>query len=338
MFFKKLRSLGWRKVNPKEVRKLYSNIDELLKRYNLKPKKVLKLKGDGSQRFFYRLEFLNESFVLILPQPGEQGILEAENYYKVAKFLEYYDIPAPRIKLWDSENKILIVEDLGNTSLFDLDESTRIKIYPRVIEIMVKLQSLTTEFESSLGHINPIYDFEFMWKNEFLYFFEWYVKKVKCIFPSTNFLSHLKALIKSIGTPTSNTLIHRDFQSKNIMIKNGEPFLIDFQGMRIGDPLYDLASLIFDPYISELDNENLRKSLFSSFCQLKGWDQNEAVKRLYFIGIARLHQAIGAYCKLSSQGKVWFKKFINPALFRLKNLLKKHFSEIYKLYEEEKIL
>ncbi len=48
---------------------------------------------------------------------------------------------------------------------------------------------------------------------------------------------------------TPSVLVHRDLQSQNVMIVNGEPVFIDFQGMRLGSPFYDLGSLLYDPYV-----------------------------------------------------------------------------------------
>ena len=69
---------------------------------------------------------------------------------------------------------------------------------------------------------------------------------------------------------TRRSLVHRDLQSQNVMIRNGEPFLIDFQGMRFGSLFYDLGSLLCDPYVDFSDRE--RQELLSFYYGLSQSD------------------------------------------------------------------
>ena len=95
-------------------------------------------------------------------------------------------------------------------------------------------------------------------------------------------------------------LVHRDFQSQNIIIRNGHAYLIDFQGMRPGLSKYDLASLLYDPYVDLSGGE--REELFESYramrerngCPLRTDD--EEIFRL--CAMQRLMQALGAYAFL----------------------------------------
>jgi len=94
-------------------------------------------------------------------------------------------------------------------------------------------------------------------------------------------------------------LVHRDLQSQNVMIRDGEPFLIDFQGMRFGNPFYDIGSLLSDPYVGfsaeELDE------LLSFDYKLSGWGLDWAAFQDCFweASAQRLMQALGAYGFLS---------------------------------------
>jgi aminoglycoside/choline kinase family phosphotransferase len=90
-------------------------------------------------------------------------------------------------------------------------------------------------------------------------------------------------------------LIHRDFQSQNIMIKNGRPVLIDFQGMRRGCLFYDLGSLICDPYVNFDDEE--RTELINFYYELMNpaYSRDEFVQNFWDGSVQRLLQALGAY-------------------------------------------
>ncbi len=93
----------------------------------------------------------------------------------------------------------------------------------------------------------------------------------------------------------SRALVHRDFQSQNVMIRSGEPYLIDFQGMRFGNPFYDLGSLLCDPYVN-FSYEELAE-LLAFYYQLTergvGWE--EFRQAFWQVSTQRLMQALGAY-------------------------------------------
>jgi len=86
-------------------------------------------------------------------------------------------------------------------------------------------------------------------------------------------------------------LVHRDFQSQNILIRNGQAHLIDFQGMRPGLAHYDLASLLFDPYVDLSEAE--RDELLEHYCGEK--PGSEFLTTLRLCAMQRLMQALGAY-------------------------------------------
>ena len=90
-------------------------------------------------------------------------------------------------------------------------------------------------------------------------------------------------------------LIHRDLQSQNIMIKNDQPVLIDFQGMRLGNFFYDLGSLICDPYVTFATEE--RNELINFYYDLMKPDYSRNDFAIYFweASAQRLMQALGAY-------------------------------------------
>ena len=117
-------------------------------------------------------------------------------------------------------------------------------------------------------------------------------------------------------------LIHRDFQSQNILYRDGTACFIDFQGARVGTGWYDLASLLFDPYVSLSDED--REAFFAFYCEQIGLPESEraAAKKTFFCAAAqRLMQAIGAYFFLSAEmGKPRYRAFALPALASLKQV------------------
>jgi aminoglycoside/choline kinase family phosphotransferase len=117
---------------------------------------------------------------------------------------------------------------------------------------------------------------------------------------------------------TPPVLVHRDLQSQNVMVRKGEPALIDFQGMRFGSLFYDLGSLLYDPYveIEEADRNALLRTYYDLSRPLQGWDEFESLFQL--ASAQRLMQALGAYGFLGlEQRKSRFLAHIAPALDRL---------------------
>jgi hypothetical protein len=94
---------------------------------------------------------------------------------------------------------------------------------------------------------------------------------------------------------TRRSLVHRDLQSQNVMIRNGEPFLIDFQGMRFGSLFYDLGSLLCDPYVELSGSE--QNELLSFYYRLSESDRDWVSFQITFreASAQRLMQALGAY-------------------------------------------
>ena len=119
-------------------------------------------------------------------------------------------------------------------------------------------------------------------------------------------------------------LVHRDFQSQNIIVRDGEVCLIDFQGLRPGLAQYDLASLLLDPYVTLSDAE--REELLSHYLSgLHGPGRSEAPgwRTLYDLcAMQRLMQALGAYGKLGhADGRTAFLDHIPAALDSLREVL-----------------
>jgi hypothetical protein len=113
-------------------------------------------------------------------------------------------------------------------------------------------------------------------------------------------------------------LVHRDFQSQNILMRNGQAYLIDFQGMRPGLAQYDLASLLYDPYVDLSEAE--RHELLEHYCrQTPGAD---FLRTLKLCAMQRLMQALGAYGFLGLvKGHTHFLDHIPKAVNSLRDVV-----------------
>ena len=119
--------------------------------------------------------------------------------------------------------------------------------------------------------------------------------------------------VASILEKEPKALVHRDFQSTNVLWKGDNLTFIDFQGMRLGPAAYDLASLVYDPYVTFTDEQ--RRALVELYAQKA--KRPEFVKVLPYAAVQRLSQCLGAYGRLASVGQPQFQKHVVPALQNL---------------------
>jgi len=118
-------------------------------------------------------------------------------------------------------------------------------------------------------------------------------------------------------------LVHRDFQSQNVMLRDGAAWLVDYQGLRPGLAEYDLASLLFDPYVKFENAE--REELLAYYADHRDEDLITLRERFYLCAAQRLMQALGAYGNLSrNQGKPHFKQHIPAAVANLRHVCAQH--------------
>jgi aminoglycoside/choline kinase family phosphotransferase len=283
------------------------------------------LKG-GSDRHFFRLRGANGQSWIVM----HYGIERRENslFADIAAFLQKLDVPVPRVLHHDATRRVLWMNDLGVTDLHTASangESPDLPLYEATIGAVATLHRNGWELARREGlQLMPGFD-EALYAWERNYFYEEFLGTV-CERPLSpaeqeKIEADLSPLAATLAQQ-SGDLVHRDFQSQNIIISGGKPFLIDFQGMRLGMRHYDLASLIFDPYVNMSDAN--RELLISIAFRLDANGQNEAAFRrdLQCAAIQRLMQALGAYGMLGvKKEKTEFLRHIPRALMNLQAVL-----------------
>ncbi|HLZ18806.1 MAG TPA: phosphotransferase [Smithellaceae bacterium] len=252
----------------------------------------------GSDRNFYRVR-LPDGQTFIFMQYGTE-VDENAYWAGINRFLTDLSIPAPRIIAYDHKQHFLLIEDLGDTDLYSLrtqpwhrrrtyylkalSEIHRLHRYP--------LSDLPPAMKLANGYDRALYT------EEHHYFRENFIEAVCRLQLSDaqvrEWTSELSALIdRLLSVPAS--LIHRDFQSQNIMIKNDRPVFIDFQGMRQGNFFYDLGSLICDPYVAFTQTE--RNELIAFYYRIlqPDYSLDQFTGHFWEASAQRLMQALGAY-------------------------------------------
>jgi len=257
------------------------------------------LEGRGSDRAFYRLKWNRKGSAILVYYDSNR--VENTYYAGIAVFLQEIGIPAPRIIRHDPAAYFILMEDLGDTDLWSFRETSwqkRSSLYQKTLTILNRLHSFP-ERDFPSDRVKLIESFGpdlYRWERD--YFREHFVGNVCGIKLEPVFERELESELSALAERLSATrpcLVHRDLQSQNVIIRDGEPFFIDFQGMRFGSLFYDLGSLLCDPYVTFADRE--REELLSFYYGLSKRVLVWAGFRDYFweASAQRLMQALGAY-------------------------------------------
>jgi len=288
------------------------------------------LPGDGSKRIFYRLSNNQDSFIVMANPPIERNA-EKENisYLKIGEHLFRKGIPVACIYRHDLDHGWFIMEDLGNTSLQEiaLTSNNRINIYKRVIELLIQIQLKGKEdFNPEWCYHTKRYDRFTMERFESDYFLTYFLKGLHGLKQDLDELkSSFKHLSYKASLADNNFFLHRDFQSRNLIIRGDKIGVIDWQGGRLGPLQYDLTSLLIDPYVGLKKEEKI--SLYDYYITLLE-KRHPSISSLFpmyypYIAIQRNLQILGAFSYLSKvQGKNKFLVYISPSLQSLERLLK----------------
>jgi aminoglycoside/choline kinase family phosphotransferase len=293
-----------------------------------------RLQGDGSDRIWYRVVRGNDSLILVdHGPPPEWSTCEADSYAGIGQHLHSKGVPVPRILAYHRPSGVIAVEDLGDINLQHLVKQTADKeeVFGHYTEIIDLLITMSLEgakgFDPGLTYQTARYDKELILDREARYFVEAFLNDYLGMSVHFQALeSEFEILAEEALRHPYTGLLHRDFQSRNILVRNGNYYFIDFQGARLGPLPYDLASLLIDPYV-ELP-QNLQKRLLQyaaeRFAHCVPVDTDAFVHAYHYCAVNRNLQILGAFAFLSkTKGKKDFDTYIPPALSSLKkNLLK----------------
>ena len=297
----------------------------------------------GSDRRYYRVRSNDKSVVLMHCKSDDPDFGRHMEY---SDFLLNQSMPVPELLKKAPGSMQAFFEDAGDMSLYSYLRCPREKsdiesLYRKVIDILILLHTEVTDHVSECPLLQErVFDYElFRWETD--YFVERFVVGVRSI--KENAVSGLDSEFHDIALKADSypkTIIHRDFQSQNIMIMKGmELRILDYQGARMGPPAYDLASFLWDPYYRLEDG--VRERLLDYY--INGMKDRTSGKfdgklfrdSLVLCRIQRHMQALGAYGFLSSvKGKKYFLKYVPEGLRVLKediSLARKDYPGLYKL-------
>jgi len=267
-----------------------------------KVKSIEKLPPTASNRKYYRIKSKNKSAIGVVNLDRRENIALINlttHFHKVG-------LPVPRFYAEDLANNIYLIKDLGDTTLFSYmselrkgdDFPTELKImYKRVIDYLPQFQVNGGKgLDYKICYPRSCFDKQsIMWDlNYFKYYF---LKLAKIQFDEQLLEDDFQTFTDFLLQPEREYFLYRDFQSRNIMIKNDNLYFIDYQGGRRGALHYDIASLLFDskadiPFDVREELLDYYMSVLSNYATI-----NKKVFTKYYYGfvLIRIMQAMGAY-------------------------------------------
>ena len=290
--------------------------------------RITPIEKGGSDRKFYRVRCSPEQTIILVKYNLERE--ENRHYVEIAEFLAAHKIRAPKIYFHDPTEGLIWIEDLGTTDLWShRGESWMVRrdFYESTLGEIVKLHCLPEEARKTIQENLPAEFDAALYRWEQNYFFENCLGRFFGV--EADELSELAGL-PSLGQIAEDlaarprVLVHRDFQSQNIIIRNGQAHLIDFQGMRPGLAEYDLASLLFDPYVTftRAECEELLADYEAKRAAAGKPVTPDSRQTFRCCGIQRLMQALGAYGFLGLvKGNKAFLDYIPAAMQSLRGLV-----------------
>ena len=279
----------------------------------------------GSGRQIIRLSNEANTAIGIVYGVREENVA----FLEFSKHFRKHGLPVPEIYGEDLDHGVYLEEDLGNTTLYEFLSKNRnaATIAPPVVEAYRKVVAILPRFQVEAGRdVNyevcyPIGSFDRQSVAWDLNYFKYYFLRLAGVpFNEQALEDDFGRLTDFLMTADRDYFLYRDFQSRNIVLRDGQPYFVDYQGGRKGALQYDIASLLFDAK-ADLPPE-LRQELLDHYLDaLSGYiklDREAFMKHYYAYVYVRILQALGAY---GFRGFYERKQhFLQSVPFAMKNL------------------
>ena len=281
--------------------------------FGIKPDSMSAISGSGSNRSYYRMTAGEDSFIGVIGTDADENrafIVEARHFHSAG-------VPVPEVLAESDDSRCYIQNDLGDTVLYDMVANAHKEgafcdglknMLCRTISHLPKLQFDGAEgLDFSICYPEPEFSRR-MVMFDLNYFKYCFLKPSGLEFNEVRLQEDLERFADSLMSASGlrdkhgnmyegSTFMYRDFQSRNVMVKDGEPYFIDFQGGRKGPVHYDVASFVWHArscYPAELKSMMLDAYLDSlvKYVDVDRAEFNAVLKKFVLF---RTLQVLGAY-------------------------------------------
>lgn len=295
---------------------------------------IIPLSGSGSNRRYARLTTtIGNTYILT----QSENIAENQTFFYFTQVFTENHLLVPQILAIDPDQKMYLQQDLGDINLLDVwqkngESNSMFALWEKSLQ---KLAHMQITLKTKLDY-NKCYDFQVFDEkvvlNDLFYFKNFLLDRLDIPYAKEKLISEFQQIAQNIKSLPNDYFLYRDFQSRNLMIHNNNPYFIDYQGGMRGFVGYDLVSFIHQAKanLSEEWKTKLKLSYFSIFKEKEGL--TEAVLEMgYQMGlIMRYFQLLGAYgLRGLVERKTHFKESLVLHVKQMKLLLELQLLEKY---------
>jgi len=292
--------------------------------------------GDASGRQYFRIRSGDKTVIMMKVadvKPGEFGRGDSfTDFETLDVMLKEIGLNVPKILAVNHEQKVMLLEDLGDTTLFELiksDPSQKLSYVKSAIELLAQMQQALYSRKSFDTPADKRQFTKKLFMEEFYHFYEYMIEKRVYHRSFRGLWKKLEKDFKKISTELSKLpyiFSHRDFQSKNIMISEKKQYLIDFQDALMAPAVYDLVAILRDSYIilKESEIEMLLAHFWSiNHVTRELFTDYESFERAFHLqALQRKMKDCGRFIYLHQvKGKEWFLPYVVPTLGHVRNTL-----------------
>lgn len=309
---------------------LLSDLNQLFERWAKEPAlQIDELPAHGSERSYFRISGKTRQAI----GAHNRDIKENAAFLSFSRHFRRQGLRVPEIYDEQLDKNIYLEEDLGDVTLFSYLSEKRqqegfgppiIEMYYKVIDALPQFQVLAAkDLDFSVCYPRSSFDRQsMMWDlNYFKYYF---LKLAKIPFDEQRLEDDFHKFCDFLLSADRDFFLYRDFQSRNVMIVDGEPYFIDYQGGRKGALQYDVASLLFDAK-ADIPNDVRQKLLDRYIDRLDEFvpvNRQQFLQFYYGYVFIRIMQALGAYgFRGFYERKEHFLKSVPYAIKNLEGLL-----------------
>tara|TARA_B100001123_G_scaffold324276_1_gene364205 strand:+ start:407 stop:1372 length:966 start_codon:yes stop_codon:yes gene_type:complete len=287
--------------------------------------KILPIAGDASFRTFYRFISKKKSKIIVIAKKEKYKNLVA--YTAINKFLRSNGVLTPKLYDYNFNKGIIIIEDFGNLSIYSIliKKKNKLSIYKNLVDLLLRIQKIKPKFKiknvKKGSHLISKYSNKCLHKESDL-FFDWYLPPLLGKKRSLSVKKKGKKILSKLYNKlnfSNSYFVHRDYHAQNLMKVGKKIGIIDSQDALIGNPAYDLVSLIDDVRIKT--SKKLKKQILNYYLKktsiISKANSNKFLEDFDILSIQRNLKIIGIFSRLFKRDKKkQYLKFI-PYTWRL---------------------